>query len=123
MFTVAFIFRPLPAQDASQPSDSVEKIGGPVSPPVVISSANPEFSEQARKERISGNVLIYLQIEKDGTRSHLKVLRGIGYGLDEEALDAVSHYRFSPAMKDGHPVRVEMRVQVNFQVYRYGQKQ
>ena len=95
----------------------LRRIGGGVSAPVVLYKPEPEFSEEARKAKVAGNVLVYLQIDTNGNPVHVRVLRGIGLGLDEKALEAVSHYKFRPAMENGHPVQVEMNVEVNFQIF------
>ena len=95
----------------------LERIGGSVSAPVPIYTPDPEFSEEARKAKVGGNVLVYLQVDEQGHPAHVRVLRGIGLGLDEKAVDAVKQYRFKPAMKNGHPVAVEMNVEVNFQIF------
>ncbi len=47
----------------------------------------------------------------------MRVLRGIGMGLDEKAIEAVRQYKFKPAMENGHAVRVEMNIEVNFQIF------
>jgi protein TonB len=93
------------------------RIGGGVSAPVPISMPDPEFSEEARKAKMSGNVLVYLWVDPTGKPSHVRVIRGIGMGLDEKALEAVKQYRFKPAKKDGVPVAVEMNVEVGFQIF------
>jgi protein TonB len=93
------------------------RIGGGVSAPVPISMPDPEFSEEARKAKMSGNVLVYLWVDPTGRPSHVRVIRGIGMGLDEKALEAVKQYRFKPAKKDGVPVAVEMNVEVGFQIF------
>lgn len=93
------------------------RIGGGVSAPVPISMPEPEFSEEARKAKMAGNVLVYLWVDPQGRPSHVRVLRGIGMGLDEKALEAVKQYRFKPAKKDGQPVTVEMNVEVGFQIF------
>jgi len=80
----------------------VRRPGGGVSAPQVLYQPEPEFSEEARKAKVSGNV---------------RVLRGIGLGLDEKAIDAVRRYKFKPAMENGKPVVVEMQVEVNFQIF------
>ena len=77
----------------------------------------PQFSEEARKVRLSGNVLVYLQVDPHGRPMKVRVLRGIGMGLDEKAVEAVSLYKFKPAMENGHPVTVEMQVEVNFEIF------
>jgi protein TonB len=94
----------------------VMHIGGGVSRPVVLYQVEPEFSEEARKAKFSGSVTVYLYIEPDGTPSHVRVVQGVGMGLDEKAVEAVRQYRFKPAMKDGKPVRVDLYVAVNFQI-------
>ena len=95
----------------------VERIGGGVSAPVALYQPEPEFSEEARKAKVAGNVLVYLQVDENGRPQNVRVLRGIGLGLDEKAMEAVRQYKFKPAMKNGHPVRVEMNVDVTFQIF------
>jgi TonB family protein len=96
---------------------AVRRIGGNVSPPLVLFAPEPEFSEQARQQKVAGNVLVYLQVGPDGLPTHVRVLRGIGMGLDEKAVEAVRQYKFRPAMENGRPVTVEMNVEVNFQIF------
>ena len=95
----------------------LRRIGGGVSAPVVLFAPEPEFSEEARKAKVAGNVLVYLQVDTSGHPTHVRVLRGIGLGLDEKAMEAVRQYKFKPAMENGHPVAVEMNVEVNFQIF------
>ena len=93
------------------------KIGGGVSAPVALYTPEPEFSEEARKAKVAGNVVVYLQVDTNGKPINVRVLRGIGMGLDEKAVEAVRQYKFKPAMSNGKPVRVEMNVEVNFQIF------
>jgi periplasmic protein TonB len=93
------------------------RIGGGVSAPVLIYSVEPEFSEEARKAKVAGNVLVNLWVGTDGLPSHVHVIRGVGMGLDEKAKEAVMQYRFKPAMENGRPVLVELNVEVNFQIF------
>jgi periplasmic protein TonB len=95
----------------------VYHIGGGVRPPSVIYSVDPEFSEEARKAKFSGNVLVDLIVDEQGLPSHVRVARGVGMGLDEKAVEAVRQYKFKPATKDGKPVKVELTVEVNFQIF------
>lgn len=92
-------------------------IGGGVSKPVVLYSVEPEFSEEARKAKFSGNVEVYLWVDEDGKPSHIRVVRGVGMGLDDKAVEAVRQYKFKPAMKDGKPVKVDLYIDVNFQIF------
>jgi len=94
----------------------VMHIGGGISKPIVLYQVEPEFSEEARKAKFSGNVVVYLWVDPDGKPSHIKVVRGVGMGLDQKAIDAVRQYRFKPAMKDGKPVQVDLYVDVNFTI-------
>jgi protein TonB len=92
------------------------RVGGGVSQPKVLVSADPEFSEEARKAKFSGNVLVYFIVDENGNPTHVRVARGVGMGLDEKAVDAVRLYKFKPGLKDGKPVKVEMAIEVNFQI-------
>jgi periplasmic protein TonB len=93
------------------------RIGGGVSAPVLIYSVEPEFSEEARKAKVAGNVLVNLWVDTNGNPSHVHVIRGVGMGLDEKAVEAVKQYKFKPAMEGGKPVLVELNVEVNFQIF------
>jgi len=93
------------------------RIGGGVSAPVLIFSVEPEFSEEARKAKVAGNVLVNLWVDANGNPSHVHVIRGVGMGLDEKAMEAVRQYKFKPAMENGKPVLVELNVEVNFQIF------
>jgi periplasmic protein TonB len=93
------------------------RIGGGVSAPILIYSVEPEFSEEARKAKVAGNVLVNLWVDTNGNPSHVHVIRGVGMGLDEKAKDAVMQYKFKPAMENGKPVLVELNVEVNFQIF------
>ena len=94
-----------------------KRIGGGVSAPVLIFSVEPEFSEEARKAKVAGNVLVNLWVDTNGNPSHVHVIRGVGMGLDEKAMEAVRQYKFKPAMENGRPVLVELNVEVNFQIF------
>lgn len=93
------------------------RIGGGVSAPVLIFSVEPEFSEEARKAKVAGNVLVNLWVDTNGNPSHVRVIRGVGMGLDEKAKEAVMQYKFKPAMEGGKAVLVELNVEVNFQIF------
>jgi protein TonB len=95
----------------------LRKIGGGVSAPVVIFKVDPEFSEEARKAKFMGNVLVNLIVDTHGMPQNVHVLRGVGMGLDDKALAAVRQYRFRPAMESGKPVPVELNVEVDFQIF------
>jgi protein TonB len=93
------------------------RIGGGVSAPQVIFQVEPEFSEEARKAKVAGNVLVNLWVDTNGNPSHVHVIRGVGMGLDDKAVEAVRQYKFKPAMENGKPVLVELNIEVNFQIF------
>ncbi len=95
----------------------LRKIGGGVSSPVLIFSVEPEFSEEARKAKFMGIVLVNLIVDAQGRPQNVHAIRNVGMGLDEKAVEAVRQYRFKPAMEGGKPVPVELNVEVNFQIF------
>jgi TonB family protein len=94
----------------------VYRIGGGVSAPVPIFKPEPEYSEEARKAKYQGSVTLSIVILADGTTSNIKVIRPLGLGLDEKAIEAVTKWRFRPSLKDGKPVAVTANVEVNFRL-------
>jgi periplasmic protein TonB len=92
-------------------------VGGGVSPPRAIFQPEPEFSEEARKAKYQGVCTLGLIVGTDGRPTNIRVLNSLGMGLDEKAIEAVKNWKFEPAMKDGHPVRVEIAVEVDFHLY------
>lgn len=90
--------------------------GGSVQKPELIFQPEAEFSEEARKAKFSGNVEVYLWVDERGNPSHIRVVRGVGMGLDEKALEAVRQYRFKPATQNGKAVKVDLYVEVTFTI-------
>jgi TonB family protein len=94
----------------------VYQIGGEVSEPIPIYKPEPEYSEEARKAKYSGTVLLSVVIDANGLTRDIKVVRPLGLGLDEKAIEAVSRWKFRPAMKGGHAVAVQANIEVNFRL-------
>jgi TonB family protein len=92
-------------------------VGGGVRAPRPIFSPEPEFSEEARKNKWQGNVVLRVIVGSDGKTHEVAVLHSLGMGLDEKAVEAVRAWRFEPGTKDGAPVPVEINVEVNFHLY------
>jgi len=92
-------------------------VGGGTSAPRPVYSPEPEFSEEARKAKYQGVCTLGLIVGTDGRPSNIHVLSSLGMGLDEKAIEAVKNWKFEPAMRDGHPVRVEIAVEVDFHLY------
>jgi protein TonB len=95
----------------------IKKVGGGVSSPELIYKIDPEFSEEARKAKFMGIVLVNLIVDQNGNPQNVHVLRGVGMGLDEKAVAAVKQYKFRPAKEGGKAVAVELNVQVDFQIF------
>ena len=95
----------------------VYKVGGGVSAPRAIFSPDPEYSEEARKAKYQGTVILWVIVGPDGRPRDVRIARTLGMGLDEKAIEAVRTWKFTPAMKDGQPVAVQINVEVNFRLY------
>jgi TonB family protein len=86
-------------------------------PPKILRMLEPEFSEEARKAKLNGNVVLSLVVGETGRAEHIRVLRGLGLGLDEKAVMAVGGYVFRPATCHDQPAKVQLNVEVNFQIF------
>ncbi len=92
-------------------------VGGGVSPPVLISSVDAEFSDEARRAKYQGVSVVSLIVDAHGNPQRIRVVRKLGMGLDEKAVEAVQQYKFRPSMLGGKPVPVEITIEVNFHIY------
>jgi protein TonB len=101
-----------------QPNRSVGvfRIGGEVSAPILVSKVEPAYTEEARKAKYSGTVLLSIVIGADGLPRNVHVIRPLGHGLDEKAIEAVMKWRFRPGMKGGQAVATQAQVEVNFRL-------
>jgi periplasmic protein TonB len=95
----------------------VYRVGGGVSAPRPVYDPDPEYSEEARKAKFQGTVLLSAIIGPDGRPRDLRVVRSLGMGLDQKAVDTVWKWRFSPAMKGNQPVSVQVSIEVAFRLY------
>ena len=95
----------------------VEHIGGGVSQPQPIYTVDPEFSEEARRSKYQGEVMVQVIVDAQGNVQSPRIVRPLGMGLDEKALEAVVKYKFKPALKNGKPVAVYLTVAINFRLY------
>ncbi len=95
----------------------VYRVGGGISAPQAISSPDPEYTEEARQAKKQGTCVLSMVVDEQGHPRDLRVVRGLGFGLDAKALDAVRRWQFQPALKDGRPVNVQISVEVEFHLY------
>jgi periplasmic protein TonB len=94
----------------------VFRVGGGVSPPTLLYKVEPEYSEEARRAKYQGTVVLYVEVSPDGKAHNLRVVRSLGLGLDEKAMEAVNKWKFKPGLKDGKPVTVAATIEVNFRL-------
>lgn len=92
------------------------RVGGGVSAPVLLSKVEPEYSEEARKAKYQGTVLLYIEVDPSGKAVNIRVVRSLGLGLDEKAMEAVKKWKFKPGYKNGQPVTVQATIEVNFRL-------
>ena len=92
------------------------RVGGGVSAPVLIHKVEPEYSEEARKAKYQGTVLLHVEIGPEGIATNIRVQRSLGLGLDEKAIECVKQWKFKPGEKDGKPVTVAATIEVNFRL-------
>lgn len=85
--------------------------------PRAIYDPEPEYSEEARKVKQQGTVILSLVVDQQGRARDIRLVRSLGMGLDEKAVEAVKKWKFSPGMKDGIPVAMQVNVEVNFRLY------
>ncbi len=95
----------------------VFRVGGGVSAPRAVATPDPEYTEEARMAKTQGTCVLWLVVDDRGLPRNIRVVRGLGFGLDAKAIEAVKQWRFQPAMKDGRPVNVQISVEVGFHLY------
>jgi TonB family protein len=96
--------------------------GGPYRPgsgiaaPAILKEVKPDYTEDARRRGLSGDVVLEIVVKSDGSVGAVRVVQGLGAGLDQRAVDAVRQWRFSPARRLGTPVDVLVEVAVEFRL-------
>jgi len=96
----------------------IKSVGGGVSTPVAIKRVEPKFSDEAQRQGpLNAIVIVGLVVDKQGLPQNVHVTKGVGLGLDENAVKAVQQYRFKPAMENGKPVAVYLNVYVHFTIF------
>jgi len=95
----------------------VYRVGGGVTAPRIIDAPDPEFSEEARKAKYQGVVVLWAIVGTDGRTHEIRIGRSLGMGLDEKAIEAIRKWRFEPGCKNGMPVAVEITVEITFRLF------
>ena len=104
---------PVPASVHSKAAEDAAK----TLPAEILSKPTPDYTEEARRAKKQGPCILWLIVDSTGHPRDLRVIRGLGFGLDAKALEAVKQWRFQPALKDGRPVDVQISVEVEFHLY------
>lgn len=92
------------------------RIGGGVSAPSLVYKVEPEYSEEARKAKFQGSVLLQVVVDEKGNPRDIKIVRPLGLGLDEKAIEAVQKWRFKPGFLNNKAVPVQAMIEVNFRL-------
>jgi periplasmic protein TonB len=95
----------------------VFKVGGGISAPQPIATPDPDYTEEARRAKTQGTCILWMIVDAAGQPRDIRVVRGLGFGLDAKAIEAVKQWRFQPALKDGKAVNVQISVEVAFHLY------
>jgi TonB family protein len=94
----------------------LEHLGRP-SVPQLIYGPPAEFTDQARRKKIQGVVILRITVSETGQVTDAVVTKGLGYGLDEKAIETVHRWKFKPALKDGEPTSTSIAVEMDFHLY------
>jgi len=95
----------------------VYSVGGGVSEPIPIYKPDPAYSEEARKAKYQGTVVLWIIVDASGTVTDCRVVKPLGLGLDEKAVETVKTWKFKPALRNGTPVPVRVMVEVSFRLF------
>ena len=108
---------PIQSSSKNAASPQIYHVGADVSAPKLIFAPDPEFSEEAKRAKYQGVCVIVTIVDAQGNPQRVQVVRHLGKGLDQKAVEAVEQYKFEPAMRHGEPVAVEVNIEVNFRLY------
>jgi protein TonB len=90
--------------------------GAGIEPPRLLREVKANYTEEARRQGVQGQVTLEIVVSRDGSVSSVRIVRGLGHGLDRMAIDAVRQWRFAPAKRHGVPVDVIAEVSVQFKL-------
>ncbi len=98
------------------PTEAIYRFGGGVTAPVPLQRFEPQYTKEALAAKVQGTVVLFLEVDANGKARNVRVVRGLGFGLDEEAVKTVKQWLFRPGYKDGKPVVVAATIEVNFKL-------
>lgn len=91
--------------------------GTGITPPRALSAPDPQYTDEARRDRFRGQVLLCVVVGANGKPRDVWVARPLGYGLDTSAVETIKSWEFSPALKDGEPVDAILAIESSFNIY------
>jgi len=94
---------------------AVGGLGG-MAGPTLVYKIEPEYSDEARKAKFQGTVVLSIEVDQNGKPRQFRIVHGLGLGLDEKAIEAVSRWKFRPAYRDGKAVIAPATIEVNFRL-------
>lgn len=106
----------VPPQPAGSLPPGVYSVGNGVSAPVPTYKPDPQYSKEALKAKYEGTVVLWVTVDATGAVTYCRVVKPLGMGLDENAVETVKTWKFNPATKDGTPVPVRVMVEVSFKL-------
>ena len=109
-------FSPPEAPVAPTPACDELQLQIDTSHPRAIFAPDPEYTEEARRAKIQGKVILKVTVGTDGTAHDITVVKGLGHGLDENAVQTVRTWKWQPALELGKPKASEITVEVTFQI-------
>jgi TonB family protein len=108
---------PLQAAQQEKLAERIYRVGEEgVTPPKVLSKIEPAYTPEARDAKIEGTVGLSVEIDADGLAKNIQITRSLDGGLDQNAVAAIGQWRFKPGEKNGKPVRVGAKIEVNFRL-------
>lgn len=111
------------SETPSTPSDGGYRVGNGVSAPRILNKVEPQYTPEAIKARLIGDVGLRVVVDTDGKARDIQLVRALGLGLDENAIAAVSNWQFQPGIKESQPVKVLAQIQVHFALQNKDPKQ
>jgi TonB family protein len=112
----ASLVRKTLAEQQRQPKSTAPRIESGMAPPKVLKHVEPEYTELARTAKYQGTVVLAVEIDSSGVARNIRIAKGLGLGLGENAIAAIRQWQFQPAIKDGAPVTVQATIEVNFRL-------
>jgi protein TonB len=100
----------------SEPAGQIYRVGGDVMSPRVIFKVDPQYTEEARQEKIAGSTVLSVVVGTDGLAHDINVSKSLDPGLDRKAAEAVQQWHFEPGTLNGEPVAVRAVIEINFRL-------